>query len=325
MNAHQAISFQAQLIAAHKERQQRFAEAARRHQQKSKQEKELGRPQDPLWQRADLYFNDHVNRWRLALVKPAACRFKALIKQRCEEWGIDQKVLESSARSALVSRIRFDLYLELRELENPPSNVQIGAMFGGRDHTTVLSGTRKAKAFRAAGDIGLHRDPARQAEILRVFDSVGTLSETMSLVKMNEIALKEFLWMKGRDVVLTDTSTMSWATRQEIRKAVKNGEDHAVLLSRFCITRKTLEDVAGDLFPDSKVEGKRSKAMAKAEMVAKRDADALELYLKGFTYEEIAERVGTTEYGIVRIKRKNGWPDRKKTSRSAGPKSMSRQ
>ena len=315
MNHHSPISFQAQLIAAHKERQQRFAEAARRHQLKSKQAKEEARPPDPIWQREDVFFNDHVNRWRLAMVRPAKCRFKALIKQRCEEWDVNPGILETSARSSLVSHIRFDLYLELSEMENPPSLLQIGAMFGGRDHSTVLNGIRKATAWRAAGEIGLHRDPAKQKKILQVFDSVGTLSDTMKRVGMTEASLKEFLWMKGRDVILSDTSSMSWALRLEIRKAVRDGEDHDELLKRFCITSQTLEAVAGDLFPTSKVEDGKSKAEAKAEMEAKRDAKALELYLEGLAYDEIAERVGTTEDGVVRMKRKYGWPKRKNRPR----------
>lgn len=323
MSHHSPISFQAQLIAAHKERQQRFAEAARRHQQKSKQAQEEVRPPDPLWQREDLFFNDHVNRWRMALIKPAKCRFKALIKQRCEEWGVNPGILATSARSALVSHIRFDLYLELIELENPPSLLQIGALFGGRDHTTVANGIAKARERRAAGVIGLHRDPERQREILQVFDAVGTLSETMKLVHIHEVALREFLWMKGREVVIADTSTLSSGRRREIRKAIKDGEDPLEVQKRFAITGNTLDAAAGDLLRPPVVEEK-SKRQIKAEMMAKRDADAFELYLEGIPYEEIAQRVGTTEEGVVRMKRRHGWPDRKKPSRSPGPKTMSR-
>lgn len=140
-------------------------------------------------------------------------------------------------------------------------------------------------------------------------------------LKMNEVALKEFLWMKGRPVIISDASSMSWARRQEIRAAVRDGRGVAEVVKHFMITRATLDIVAGDLLPPAAAVETISAKELKAEMVAKRDAKALSLYLEGMIYSEIAVRVGATEDIIVKLKRKHGWPDRKKPGRSPGPKS----
>lgn len=320
MNVHTPISITRQLHEAHKARQRRFADAARRHQQRAAAEAEEARAARaatddvPLWQRFELHFKDHVNRWRGAMAKPAKCRFKALIKQRCEEWGVRREILESTARSAYVSAIRFDLYLELTEMENPPSLMRIGSMFGNRDHSTVLNGVRRAIAARDAGTIGLHRDPARQAFILSVYDATGSILETIHKTGMNEVSLREFLWVKGREVTRTDASTMSNGTRTEIRKSYRGGLSREELMNRFSITSKTLHGIIHDLLPPPQSERSQTKASAKAEMMARRDAKALELYLAGMIYADIAERIGATEDVIVKLKRKHGWPDRKKPS-----------
>ncbi|OJY66599.1 MAG: hypothetical protein BGP09_31360 [Rhizobium sp. 60-20] len=95
----------------------------------------------PLWSQFGLNFDAHVVEWHLRRANPAL----TYVKDRCNELGWTFSTIVGPQRRRPVVRVRQKLMWEVSEKFNL-SLPQIGRMFGGRDHTTVLHAIRKVEA-----------------------------------------------------------------------------------------------------------------------------------------------------------------------------------
>ncbi|MBB3453915.1 hypothetical protein FHT86_002171 [Rhizobium sp. BK313] len=98
----------------------------------------------PLWEFGGLNFDAHVVEWQLRQVNPAL----TYLKDRCAELDISFRHVVGAGRRNRVVEIRHLLMWEIYHKFNL-SLPQIGRMFGGRDHTTVLYAVNKIEARMA--------------------------------------------------------------------------------------------------------------------------------------------------------------------------------
>lgn len=74
---------------------------------------------------------------------------QAVIQVVCEVWQIRYVDIISSQKERRVAYGRFAAIRLIRQLNPTASTPQIGIVMGGRDHTTVLSATRRAEELHA--------------------------------------------------------------------------------------------------------------------------------------------------------------------------------
>lgn len=95
----------------------------------------------PTWKLHRVFFNDHVIRWQMrGFTVPSDW-----LKNRCVEIGVEYKDMIGHSRKRAVCaprhRLMYEVHKQFPELSLP----QVGRMFGGRDHTTILHGVRVHK------------------------------------------------------------------------------------------------------------------------------------------------------------------------------------
>ena len=78
---------------------------------------------------------------------------RAYIRSRAEELGYDYKRIVSKGRKRDLAYARQLIMWEVKNLWPAVSFHELGRMFGGRDHTTVLHAMRKMSALYVAGAI----------------------------------------------------------------------------------------------------------------------------------------------------------------------------
>jgi DnaA-like protein len=103
--------------------------------------------QIPLWERHETVFNAHIldfRNWQADQYERRTA--KGYIISRCEDFGIKYPIMVGPSRHGPIAKLRQILYFEVHE-KFGRSFPQIGRLFGGRDHTTALSGYRKIKAM----------------------------------------------------------------------------------------------------------------------------------------------------------------------------------
>lgn len=140
---------QAEMVEEAKARRKRFEIAGRMAAMRKaaplpapEPEKErIALPPMPLWSQFGLNFDAHVVEWHLRRANPAL----TYVKDRCNELGWSFNTIIGSQRRYPVVRVRQKLMWEVSE-KFKLSLPQIGRMFGGRDHTTVLHAIRKVEA-----------------------------------------------------------------------------------------------------------------------------------------------------------------------------------
>lgn len=102
----------------------------------------------PTWKLHRVFFNDHVIRWQMrGFAVPSDW-----LRNRCKEIGVEYKDMIGHKRARSVSiprqRLMYEVHKQFPELSLP----QVGRMFGGRDHTTILHGVRVHKERINAND-----------------------------------------------------------------------------------------------------------------------------------------------------------------------------
>ena len=102
----------------------------------------------PLWQNHRTYFNDHVIRWQMRGFSVPS----DWLRDRCKELDVEHSDIVSHSRKRELSMTRQRLMVETHERFPELSLPQIGRMFGGRDHTTILHGIRVHKERVNAND-----------------------------------------------------------------------------------------------------------------------------------------------------------------------------
>lgn len=104
-------------------------------------------PVKPLWKCHSIYFNDHVMRWRMRAVTTPA----DWLRDRCHELGYSHKEIVGRSRKFDAVKRRHQLIYEASEKFNL-SLPQLGRVFGGLDHTTILNAIRRHKERMNADD-----------------------------------------------------------------------------------------------------------------------------------------------------------------------------
>lgn len=78
---------------------------------------------------------------------------RRLIQTACSHTGLSEGELLGQERGRYVSRVRFAImHVAYAAGVGPYSTPHLGLLLGGRDHTTVLNGLRRAKEYLADGD-----------------------------------------------------------------------------------------------------------------------------------------------------------------------------
>lgn len=92
----------------------------------------------PTWKLQRTWFDDHVKRWQMRLVSTPS----DWLRDRCKDVGITYEVMTGHSRRRELVKIRQMLVWEAYN-KFGMSLPQLGRMFGGRDHTTILHALRR--------------------------------------------------------------------------------------------------------------------------------------------------------------------------------------
>lgn len=112
----------------------------------------VNEPERPTWKRTRTNFDAHVIEFYFARAR-AGSPMRAYIRSRAEELGYDYKRIVSKGRTRELAYARQLIMWEVKHLWPAVSFPELGRMFGGRDHTTVLHAMRKMNALYEAGAI----------------------------------------------------------------------------------------------------------------------------------------------------------------------------
>lgn len=102
----------------------------------------------PLWKCHSVYFNDHVMRYRMRAVSTPA----DWLRDRCQELGYDYKEIIGRSRKRDTVNCKHRLIYEASQ-KFTLSLPQLGRVFGGLDHTSILNALRRHKERMNANDI----------------------------------------------------------------------------------------------------------------------------------------------------------------------------
>ncbi len=111
----------------------------------------------PEWSIERIRFDAHVIGYMVHLAKCASPK-RAYLISRAMEFGFTVAEILSPTLKRHVVHTRQDIMLEIKERWPETSLPQMGRLFGGLDHTTILHGLRQAAKRRAAKE--MKRDDA---------------------------------------------------------------------------------------------------------------------------------------------------------------------
>lgn len=108
----------------------------------------------PEWMIADFQFDAHVQdyrEWMARNLRFYGSPVRQYINRRAAELGLTYDQMIGKGRTREVTEARHLIWWEIKNIVKPDiSYPEIGRIFGGRDHTSVLHGIRKIDAERAA-------------------------------------------------------------------------------------------------------------------------------------------------------------------------------
>lgn len=99
----------------------------------------------PGWTIRPTKFDAHVTAYRIALVTPK----RKYVIDRAADFGLTMSELTASTRKTGIATARQIIMLEVKEKWPKTSLAEIGNIFGGIHHTTVLYALRRADDFRS--------------------------------------------------------------------------------------------------------------------------------------------------------------------------------
>ncbi|MFJ6322282.1 MULTISPECIES: helix-turn-helix domain-containing protein [unclassified Rhizobium] len=108
-------------------------------------------PHLPYWMGCDIEFDAHVQAWR-AWRGIHERNSSLYVRNRAAELGFTFDKIRSPDRHRKVVAARQLLMYEVKKLFDR-SYPEIGRLFGGRDHTTVLHAVKKIERLKAEGKI----------------------------------------------------------------------------------------------------------------------------------------------------------------------------
>lgn len=106
------------------------------------------RVQRPLWTRTTITFEAHVIDYRKAMGSYVSPK-KAFIIDRAKEYGFTFAELTAKGRRTDIVYARQMIMLEVKEKWPEMSLPELGRLFGGFDHTTILHALRRAEDYRS--------------------------------------------------------------------------------------------------------------------------------------------------------------------------------
>lgn len=103
----------------------------------------------PEWKRKSTHFDWHVLSFKVESKTSPHIKW---LKTRCRELGVLYSDIRGRRGSDELCLIRMRLYWEMKNLFTNLSFPELGAAFGGRDHTTILHGIKKWEVLRHEND-----------------------------------------------------------------------------------------------------------------------------------------------------------------------------
>lgn len=143
MIAHSLTPTQWALHEAKKARQARQAIMASRVKANDNE-----RDMRPLWARERITFEAHVNEYRRAMINFVSPR-KAFVIERAREFGFTLAELTAKSRRTDLVYARQMIMMEVKDKWPEISLPELGRLFGGFDHTTILHALRRAEDYRS--------------------------------------------------------------------------------------------------------------------------------------------------------------------------------
>lgn len=111
----------------------------------------------PAWKVEETHFNHHETtweRWKEEVLATNGSPIRAYVRRRAEELGIPFADLVGPRQSRRYARPRQLVMWEIKTIVKPHISLpEIGRIFGGRDHTTVLHAVRKIQGMKERGEI----------------------------------------------------------------------------------------------------------------------------------------------------------------------------
>ena len=96
----------------------------------------------------------HVTAWRIWLCKTSGSQCRYYIKHRAIELGFTYDRVVGLDRKKPIVRARQMIMWELKTIVKPDiSWMEIGRLFGGRDHTTAYHAVHKIAAMKERGEL----------------------------------------------------------------------------------------------------------------------------------------------------------------------------
>jgi chromosomal replication initiation ATPase DnaA len=102
----------------------------------------------PLWQRIDTTFSDHVTTWQIYLAGQYFSPVKKFMREWCRARNITIEEMIGPSQFRRITLPRHMLVYELHRQFNI-TLPQLGRIFGGRDHTTMINSIRRAETMLA--------------------------------------------------------------------------------------------------------------------------------------------------------------------------------
>ncbi len=99
----------------------------------------------PGWTVRPTKFDAHVTAYRIAVVTPK----RNHVIDRAKDFGLTMSEITAKTRKVGIVTARQIIMLEIKEMWPNTSLAEIGNIFGGLHHTTVLSALRRADDFRS--------------------------------------------------------------------------------------------------------------------------------------------------------------------------------
>lgn len=112
----------------------------------------------PLWQEREITFDAHETAWKLWRADALAANgspLKAYIRRRAQDFGLSYADVIGPSRKRVVAHARQLIMWEIKTIVRPGnkqgdrdyvSYPEIGRLFGGRDHSTVLHAVRSVES-----------------------------------------------------------------------------------------------------------------------------------------------------------------------------------
>lgn len=141
MNAPARISYETQLKA-------RYAAARSRIFAAGLKANDNERPVAPLWSRVNITFEAHVIDYRKAMGSYVSPK-RAFVIEKAKEFGFSFAELTAKTRRTDLVYARQMIMLDVKEKWPEMSLLEIGRLFGGFDHATILHALRRAEDYRS--------------------------------------------------------------------------------------------------------------------------------------------------------------------------------